>query len=1082
MIYKKDLAWLVGYPTGDGWTHVGAAEAVPVDSTRLHRAKRALNELRLRFAREGKRLLGSFDVWEELLARLKPTDHAGAFVDGDFWECSAFDTHARRRARELASCHPLLAPVVNAVSWLLCTRAHRSDDVLNWLDANASALATPFRLRSPETALATVVSLAETGLRLGFESTQAATAILGRDAAYDMGMFDGGKYVRTILNAAGGNLAQSVHPARPRESALDLVTDFVALALECPRQGRRYAELLAACDVPRALDRWKRWWDRVDALHRRVDIEIDKLNWPMSRKRRRSLAQQFLAPVYGGLAYERDSVPGALRVRDVRPALKQLAATPEAARVARLAAHLQCGSFPGAPAGWCVLCAQRSEDPHFHRWASALETLFVAGAAPTCWARMARKAAAGEWVADEPADQAVTEAAKHRGRAERAVRLVVELIPGINACREPVIRICCEVAGYDLSPTQMKELVGAVAPKSPDFTNDEKQALLTAYQLVGADADRLPPLLETLAALSDAHGLKAESIKRHLDALGLPAPLQVRVLIERTALVRETVGTLERARQHRAAVGLAPGSHVRPEGPGGLEDALDLVARWCIEPQATADRVIDRKARKRELVERELTILEQRIAGGHAASERMRKRAENLRKRLAGGDRLDERVLARLRRDLELRAASEWLERHGAAARTALVNAISGAVAVEAAWLFQEPARSTVPHLDELPRGMRRVAYRLLRARAGAPPWDLRDEPSNARFIATMEARGLRMAPWLDGIGSVTIDDGGSGIAIELERDPLEVLIMGKPFDTCLSPDSFNFHAAVANATDVNKRVVYARDDQGRICARRLVALTDEGRVLTYRHYATRISDAVEQAVAAFIRQLVDDMGARHGLNGDVSNLVACDWYDDGPHGLNEEFDIERLLDDLEDSPDDVGRLRERLIAAYGHHGPDYSTVQQLVECKRVVDYPLFATALVEFADDWTWRTGGADLVGPLEQAGHSDLARALFLEQLVRDVRRVRDCGELDRTEDFLLRHAPGELLAAVMRCGPRGLPRVENLDCGACAVLAGRALEALRRPAQARRAYQQGERCGHRGIARDARQRLTALEQGGS
>src|SRR5262249_3568804 len=51
-----------------------------------------------------------------------------------------------------------------------------------------------------------------------------------------------------------------------------------------------------------------------------------------------------------------------------------------------------------------------------------------------------------------------------------------------------------------------------------------------------------------------------------------------------------------------------------------------------------------------------------------------------------------------------------------------------------------------------------------------------------------------------------------------LEEDPIEVLRMGIPFDTCLSlTDGCNSASTVLNAIDANKRVLYVRDAEGAI-------------------------------------------------------------------------------------------------------------------------------------------------------------------------------------------------------------------------------------------------------------------------
>ena len=55
---------------------------------------------------------------------------------------------------------------------------------------------------------------------------------------------------------------------------------------------------------------------------------------------------------------------------------------------------------------------------------------------------------------------------------------------------------------------------------------------------------------------------------------------------------------------------------------------------------------------------------------------------------------------------------------------------------------------------------------------------------------------------------------------MRLERDPLSILQLGNYFDTCLSFGAFNAFSTVANACELNKRVVYAVDDRGFVLVR----------------------------------------------------------------------------------------------------------------------------------------------------------------------------------------------------------------------------------------------------------------------
>jgi len=85
-----------------------------------------------------------------------------------------------------------------------------------------------------------------------------------------------------------------------------------------------------------------------------------------------------------------------------------------------------------------------------------------------------------------------------------------------------------------------------------------------------------------------------------------------------------------------------------------------------------------------------------------------------------------------------------------------------------------------------------------------------------------MRDAGVDPAPWLDTapvrVTAALVGDratrtaGDPHVRAELELalsgDPLEVFAMGTHFGTCLSPGSMSFFSVVANAADINKRVL----------------------------------------------------------------------------------------------------------------------------------------------------------------------------------------------------------------------------------------------------------------------------------
>jgi hypothetical protein len=296
-----------------------------------------------------------------------------------------------------------------------------------------------------------------------------------------------------------------------------------------------------------------------------------------------------------------------------------------------------------------------------------------------------------------------------------------------------------------------------------------------------------------------------------------------------------------------------------------------------------------------------MDTLERLIAAAEAsegaAPARLVARHANLAARLEPAPPLAPARLRRYREKLALRIAQATLAGWQASIDAALAQTLTDALgmAPPEAWL-REPYVKVLAGVCGLSSSPRALGLRLLRARLGPPPWDLRHEPGNVAFVQRMTRRGLDLQPWIDGIGMLERRaPKGQRVTLALEDDPIEVMRMGEPFETCLAPGAFNFFSAVTNAADLNKRVLYARSESGAIIGRCLLALTAAGGILTFHPYA----HDHDLAFPAMVRDVVLDLAARMragvAAEGAVETLVAASWYDDGPVDL---VGLYRFLED----------------------------------------------------------------------------------------------------------------------------------------------------------------------------------------
>lgn len=189
--------------------------------------------------------------------------------------------------------------------------------------------------------------------------------------------------------------------------------------------------------------------------------------------------------------------------------------------------------------------------------------------------------------------------------------------------------------------------------------------------------------------------------------------------------------------------------------------------------------------------------------------------------------------------------------------------------------------RHTVNENGDLLRRMLRAYVR------GDIHW-ARRQPKTLAYLRTLREQGFDVELWL-APPTVIIDlpDFPSGpVRLHVEDDPLEILQMGNYFGTCLSFDGINSHSSIANASDINKRVIYARDAQGRVVGRKLVAINNNLQLVGYNVYCALTKKqghaALLRAINKYARELATQCGLLLGNSGSVDKILSEEWYDDG--------------------------------------------------------------------------------------------------------------------------------------------------------------------------------------------------------
>ncbi len=556
-----------------------------------------------------------------------------------------------------------------------------------------------------------------------------------------------------------------------------------------------------------------------------------------------------------------------------------------------------------------------------------------------------------------------------------------------------------------------------------------------------------------LAALADRSELRPNLLSALMDqAL---SPLVAKIL-EQTAML----GTRGSVAKGSRAVGRLP-AFVR-RYPPALRGHLKQLLRFAPDAERIAHEVLGRTFPDVKQLNRERAALAARIESAPEPRRvGMQRRLRALDERIGKPVEVSQRRMTNLENKLVRRTTRAQLELLLANGRRALRPVVGKYLRVDPpdSWLEDQYKLRVLRGVLQLDPTFRKLAFRLLRRRLDPPPWDLREVDANARFLRRMRRRGLDMRPWVDAIHTEQHENPHLGrVDLAFAEDPWDILQMGAHFQTCLSPDDFNFFSAVANAADVNKRVLYAKNVAGEVLGRCLFALTKNGEVLTFHAYAHQRCLEFGKLVGSFCESLVAAMGTTTTTIGDVENLVATRWYDDGP--VDQTGRLAFLWDatglDFSNVADDA--LRSELERRLGARRLDLAVLHAVLWHDAVETRPALVTSLLPILGQSD--STPAELLLRAIQLGRRAGALAAT-GRLVEDLWRRRHRLPAWRQETLakeLLEHGrPADALRILRESRATGVRSWDSKDEDVDRIeLAARAHDALHRPAVARRLYE--------------------------
>lgn len=1116
-LFKQHLGWTAGFPVAD--RAEGLAFVVPeptsdfglrvvtVDGRTLSRARRAECELVREYAPVLPELVGPVDDFRSrlaaLLALIKPAVHGQSAVPTELFEptLGVYGPRVCAQARAIARRWPELAPCMGALSWSMALAQTAVRPTLAWLEENGEALASVAQHTGSDPAdlLHVLVRLMQ---RLGGKAVARLLTWLGAASTYRVATHGAEDHLASLTRALRSNprKRRTFPETRPERDVVEPLLRFTYwLAVQDPRAARRALTLFELTAPRDTVMAWDAFWAELTTITRPVEATL-RGGFPAD--------SEALSQVAARVAAHRERIPPTLCFAGFLNALRY-ASAPQVVRFHRALEGALSALPQGLPpdAGvWLMLHWVR-----MHRESSTRRPYL-----PTLldhFSRYLRAAPPAESAWLGPFRQPIPIPKEQRRKRSVDEDILSELRDkrAIATFFAALARVHAQVP-EGLDRVQTGNLIGLVREtgcetRAAAYWMALRRASLSgmrdldlcrpAVQLTGDDFANFADVWVALRKLRDAHDVCLdEDFARLLQAFRATDGLGVLRRVLLSGQGEHLANAIRRwtllARTHAADAPLprpAPGGAPPPAWastyPRALRPWIARLAAVHEDPRPLVTRALRKFVPDPAAIERELAVL---CALGHDRDPRMARRVDNLRARLwapvALSDTQTRAAQAKLALALDRAVFADW-ERRLDAPLSAAVASLLG-VKSQPSWATEPRHQRLLGAVAELSGQSRALGLRVLRLRCGPPPWDLRDAADNRRFVSALAQRGVAMTPWIEGIGPRAYGEGELSLTLALEADPLELLHMGGHFHTCLSPNSFNFFSAITNAVDINKRVLYGRDRAGRVQGRCLLALTDAGHIVTFYAYNHHARYAFTAHARAFVTELASAMGVVPVPDGEVSTLLASEWYDDGAVDLTQRFPflqdgsaLRRALFNAE--PTEIVCLLEQAFAPLPL---DHLSLPLVLRLPEVRARPPVVRALLPALRIAHITTADCAVLAR-DMAAHGDAALAWELigerleEHLLDTHRRT---GRMDlQLLALLTTHRPATALAVLRRTRPRrGWPSEPD---GERLFLAAEAHRALRRPARAALLYALAidARVSKRTACR-ARRRIAALRAQGS
>jgi hypothetical protein len=1107
MFIKAHVAWLSGYPLAvrDGvirWQLIDDTEVIDVGGKRLRNATYTITKLRNRYPRALPKVVGDVAAWEaghrRALELLKPTVHRGEALPESLFDIDGvYGRGDRKAAAELVTMCSELSLAVAALSWIYCATPERAGKALSWLTRNYVELAAMAELASGE------VDVVRLQLRLWrmaeAEGPRRVAPLIERLAdrrVYETPIVRSEEHrsaLQHLLSRKANHTGADVAIPLPDRTLSDHLLPWLERLFSMASVPRRRAlRLLAETWPGEHLTTWSDWWKNHDRI-------VKQTRRALGRKRPRHLEGSTRSRLKDRIEQLVRDIPLPIEAALWLDAVAKQSEGISEGRFRVLARLLQRMPTDIVSPAMFLHDLSRFTGDEEHRVDPLLKGLRRYTSSPDFeprWWEPWRPIGSGSWY-DSINHDLVDELdqVRHFPLYFDALATLQRSVDGVVSYDRAYNLIDLATVTLDAERAAAYLLAAEEASVSDRWMPWDARKATTL--MAGDDPAAYAELMKAWSKLSGEY--------TDTDAEGLLAAVRVFARRDRLSELRAvaTAGNYKKIAEAGILVGLGGASKLAiPEPaapnpprrlpawaaryPRELRDGLRAICDCHPEPERAAGRILGRDLPDPAKLEREIAALEERAAaatGERAAA--MKTRLRNLRARLADPPRPSPVRLARLCDKLTATAAQALFDRWAEELDQQLRDQLPRRLPIDPAWIDRPGVRDVLAGIGKLESQSRKLALTLLEVRRDDPPWDLRDRPANRAFLDGLRDRGVDPDPWVNGVGELVRRRNQRTVRVAFEDDPLEVFRMGAHFSTCLRPGAMNFFSVFANAADINKRVVYARIGDT-VVGRCLLALTDDGSIATFQPYCHDSRIGFDKIIGELCDALAEAMGTQRVTGYPrISSLVATRWYDDGIvaiAGAEEATDPMAWGSELRTSLRTVAldELVPALEAALGPLGE--RTLHQVVNLPELTDRPELILPLlprIERADALPGETM-IRTVYLLIRAGHSDAARRLSSGRIFPILRKSYEYFEWidEEIADLLIELDPSAVLRLLRDTRHHGVRRWTDEVLWFRIFYGARALDALHRPAQARRLYRRVvELDAPARISRECKRRIDAL-----